>query len=233
MLQQSSDSGRWAVSNVSMARRWSLLLVAVNLCLALLLIGSEELRDWDRYEYWQLEQQRSQKAFSPVLSKEAQQAMSVDYWPDARIRTFYTLNLPVSVLLGWYSHPLSIESNSILGPSLLRVSQRLSVKGRVAILDAVLLSAVWFQWWLIGLWLEHPVPFVRVLRVVVVAMTVLGTVTTLLSVPRTVGEIAAIDITIRILSLMLILGWVFLTVIGTLSAVLKTARTVRAVSQLV
>jgi hypothetical protein len=166
-----------------------------------------------------------------VLSKEAQQAMSVDYWPDARIRTFYTLNLPMSVLLGWYSHPLSIESNSILGPSLLRVSLRPSVKGRVAILDAVLLFAACLQWWLIGLWLEHLVPFVRVLRVVAAAMTVLGTVMTLLAVPRTVAEIAAIDITIRVLSLMLILGWVFLTVIGTLSAVLKTAKTVRATSQ--
>jgi hypothetical protein len=215
-----------------MTRRWSLLLLAVNLCLAFLLIGTEELRDWDRYEYWQLEQQRSQRAFSPVLSKETQQAMSVDYWPDARMRTFHTLNLPVSVLLGWYSHPLSIQTNSILGPSLLRVSQRLSVKGRVAILDTVLLFAVCLQWWLVGLWLEHPVPFVRVLRVVAAAMTVLGIVMTLLAVPRTVAEIAAIDITVGVLSIMLILAWVFLTVIGTLSAVLKTARTVRAASQL-
>lgn len=70
-----------------------LLLLAVNLCLALLLIGTEELRDWDQYEYWQLEQQRSQKAFSPVLSKEAQHAMSVDYWPDARMRTFHTVSV--------------------------------------------------------------------------------------------------------------------------------------------
>jgi hypothetical protein len=215
-----------------MVRRWSPLLLAVNFCLAFLLIGTEELRDWHHYEYWQLEQQRSQKAFSPVLSKEVQQAMSVDYWPDARIKTFYALNLPMSVLLGWYSHPLSIQANSILGPSLLRVSQRLSVKSRVAILDAVLLFAVCLQWWLIGLWLEHPVPFVRVLRVFAAAMTVLGIVMTLLAVPRAAAETTAISITVGVLSIMLILGWVFLTVIGTLSAVLKTARTVRAASQL-
>ena len=106
------------------------------------------------------------------------------------------------------------------------MSQRLSVKGRVAILDAVLLFAVCLQWWLIGLWLEHPVPFVRVLRVVAAAMTVLGIVMTLLAVPRTVAKIAAIDITVRVLSLMLILGWVVLTLIGTLSAALRTARAV-------
>jgi len=215
-----------------MARRWSLLLLAVHLCLALLLIGTEQLRDWDQYEYWQLEQQRSQKAFSPVLSKEAQHAMSVDYWPDARTRTFHTLNLPVSVLLGWYSHPFLIETNSILGPSLLRFSQRLSVKSRVAILDAVLLFAVCLQWWLVGLWLEHHVPFVRVLRAVAAAMTVLGIVMTLLAAPRAVAEIAAIGVTVWVLSLILILAWVFLTVIGTLSAILKTARTVRAAFQL-
>jgi len=215
-----------------MVRRWSLLLLAINSCLALLLIGAEESRDWEQYDHWQLEEQRSQKAFSPVLSKEAQQAMSVDYWPDARIRTFHALNLPMSVLLGWYSHPSSIQTNSILGPSLLRACQRLSVKSRVAMLDAVLLFGVCLQWWVVGLWLEHPAPFVRVLRIVVVTMTVLGLVMTLLSVPTSVGEIAAIYITIGALSLLLILAWVFLAVIGTLSVVLKSARTLRATSQL-
>ena len=156
--RQPSGSRRWAVSNDSMVRRWSLILLAVNSCLAVLLIGTEESHDWEQYEYWRLEEQASPKAFSPVLSKEAQQAMSVDYWPDARIRTFHTLNLPMSVLLGWYSHPLSIQTNSILGPSLLRVGQRLSVKSRVVVLDAVLLFGVCWQWWLVGLWLEHPVP---------------------------------------------------------------------------
>ena len=215
-----------------MVRRWSLHLLAVNSCLSLLLIGTAELHDWERYKYWQAEQNRSPKAFSPVLSKEAQQAMSVDHWPDARIRTFHALNLPMSVLLGWYSHPLSIQTNSILGPSMLRVSQRLAVKSRVAILDAVLLFAVCLQWWLVGLWLEHPVPFVCVLRVVAAAMTVLGIVMTLLAVPTAVAEIEAIHITVGALSLVLLLAWVFLTLTGTLSAVLKTARTVRATSEL-
>jgi len=99
-------------------------------------------------------------------------------------------------------------------------------------LDAVLLFGVCLQWWVVGLWLEHPAPFVRVLRIVVVTMTVLGLVMTLLSVPTSVGEIAAIYITIGALSLLLILAWVFLAVIGTLSVVLKSARTLRATSQL-
>ncbi|HUA16745.1 MAG TPA: hypothetical protein VMG31_15735 [Verrucomicrobiae bacterium] len=213
----------------SMVRRWSLFLLAVNSCLSFFLIGTEEFRDWQQYEYWQLEEQRSQRAFSPVLSKEAQQAMSVDYWPNARIRTFHTLNLPTSALLGWYSHPLSIQTNSILGPSLLRVTRHLSVKGRVATLDVGLLLSVCLQWWLVGVWLEHPVPFVRVLRVVAAGMTVLGIVMTLLAVPRALAEIAAIPV--GVLSLVLVLAWVFLIVIGTLSGVLKGARTLRAASQ--
>ena len=232
MLRQTSGSRSWMVSNVSMVRRWSLLLLAVNSCLAFVLIGTEELRDWKQYEYWQLEQQRSEKAFSPMLPKEAQLAMSVDYWPDAAIRTFHTLNLPTSVLWGWYSHPLSIQTNSILGPSLLRLTQRLSVKSRVAILDVVLLFAVSLQWWLVGLWLEHAVPFVRVLRDVTAAMMLLGIVMTLLAFSRAVAEIAAIQIAVGVLSLMLILAWILLAVIGTLSAVLKTARTGGAASQL-
>lgn len=219
------------MSNVGMVRRWSLLLLAVNSCLALFLIGSGELRDWEQYKYWQVEEQRSQTTFSPVLSKESQQAMSVDYWPDSRIRTFHALNLPMSVLLGWYSHPLSIQTNSVFGPSLLRVCRRLSVKSRVVILDAVLLFGVCLQWWLVGLWLEHPARFVRVLRIVAVAMTVLGIVMTLLSVPSSVGEIAAIHITVGVLSLILILAWLFLTVIGALSVVLTSASTARGTSQ--
>ena len=53
-----------------------------------------------------------------------------------------------------------------------------------------------------------------------------------LSCHSQVGEIAAIHVTVEVLSLMLILAWVFLTVIGTLSVVLKSARTVRAASQM-
>ena len=154
------------VSNVSMVRRWSLFLLAVNSCLAFLLIGTEELRDWQQYEYWQLEEQTSQRAFSPVLTKEVQQTMSVDYWPDVRMRAFHALNLPMSILLSWYSHPLSIQTNSVLGSSFLRVCERLSVKSRVVTLDAVLLFGVSLQWWLVGLWLERPVPLARVLRII-------------------------------------------------------------------
>ena len=62
-------------------------------------------------------------------------------------------------------------------------------------------------------------------------MTVLGIVMTVLALPRPVSEIAAIHITVGVLSLTLILAWVFLIVVGTLSAVLKTARAVTAGSQ--
>jgi hypothetical protein len=218
------------VSNVSMVRRWSLSLLAVNACLAFLLIGSEEVRNWDQYKIWQGEEQRSQRTFSPVLTKEAQQAMSVDYWLDVRMRTFHSLNLPMSILLGWYSHPLSIQVNSILGPSLLRGSQRLSVKYRVAILDAVLLFGVSLQWWLLGLWLERPAPLVRLLKVVAAGMTALGTAMTLVAVPGPVAEIAAIHVTVDVLSLVIALGWVFLIVTVTVSVALKGIRTLRKAS---
>jgi hypothetical protein len=66
----------------------------------------------------------------------------VDFWPDVRFRIFYASNLPISILLGWYSHPLSIYEVSILGPFLFRLCQRLSVEARVITLDAVLLLGV-------------------------------------------------------------------------------------------
>lgn len=207
-----------------MVRRWSLSLLAVNACLAFLLMGSEELRDWHRYERWQSEEHRSQRAFSPVLTNEEQQAMSVDYWPDVRMRAFHALNLPMSILLGWYSHPLSIQTNSILGSSLLRSCQRLSVKSRVAILDAVLLCGVSLQWWLVGLWLERPVPLVRALRITAAGMTVLGLGVTLAAIPRPVGEIAAIHNAVEVLSLVIAFGWVLLFVTGTVSVALTSRR---------
>lgn len=193
-------------------------------------MGSEELYDWQQYELWQWEEQRSQRPFSPVLTKEEQQAMDVDYWPDVRMRTFHMSNLPISILLGWYSHPLSVHTNSILGPSLLRVCQNLSVKSRVAILDAVLLLGVSLQWWLVGLWLQRPVPLARVLRVVAAGITMLGIVMTMVAVPRPVAEIAAIHATVDVLSLVIALGWVLLMVTGALSVALRRANTLRTVS---
>jgi hypothetical protein len=218
------------VSNVSMVRRWSLSLLAVNACLAFLLMGSEEVHDWHQYQSWQWEAQRSQRTFSPVLTREGQQAMSVDYWPDVRTRTFHSLNLPMSILLAWYSHPLSIQANSILGPSLWRGSQRLSVKYRVAILDAVLVFAVSLQWWLLGLWLERPVPLVRLLKVVAAGMTALGTAMTLVAVPGPVAEIAAVHDTVDVLSSVIALGWVFLIVTVTVSVAMTSARALRRAS---
>jgi len=215
------------VSNVNMLRRWSLSLLTVNTCLALLLMGSEELYDWHQYDLWQWEEQRSQRPFNPVLTKEAQQAITIDYWPAVRMRTFHALNFPMSILLGWYSHPISIHANSILGSFLLRVCQRLSVKRRVVILDAVLLFGVSLQWWLVGLWLERPFPLVRVLRIIAAAMTVLGIAAALVAIPRAVAEIAAIHGAVEVLSFVIAFGWVLLIVTGTVSVALTSARALR------
>ena len=209
------------VSNFNMVRRWSLSLLAINAFLAFLLMGSEELDDWHHYDFWQPEEQRSQRAFSPVLPKEVQQVIPVENWPDLRIKAFNGLNLPMSNLLGSYSHPLSIVSNSILGPSLLRVCRRLSVKSRVVILDAVLLFGVCLQWWLVGLWLERPVPMVQLLRAVVAGMTSIGTVATLAVFPRPIAFIALIG---EVLTPAIALGWVLLIVTGTISLILTTKR---------
>jgi len=210
-----------------MVRRWSLLLLAVNTCLAFLLMASEEVHDWHQYGRWEAEEYQSQRPFSPVLTKEEQQAMLVDYWPDVRVRAFHALNLPMSILLGWYTHPLSIQMNSVLGSSLLRVCGRLSVRSRVAILDVVLLFGVSLQWWLVGLWLERPVPIVRPSRIIAAGMTVLGIAVTLTAVPRPVAEIVAIQHIIEVLSLMIALGWVFLITTGTLSVTLISTRALR------
>jgi hypothetical protein len=101
------------VSNLHMIRRWSISLLLVHSCLAVLLLGSEEFYDWHQYEHWQSEENSLQKPFSPVLGKDIQEAISVDHWPDVRERTFHTLNIPMSILLGWYSHPMSIYTNSV------------------------------------------------------------------------------------------------------------------------
>jgi hypothetical protein len=209
-----------------MIRRWSVSLLLVHSCLALLLMGSEEFYDWHQYEYWQSEEDNLRKPISPVLGKDIQEAMSVDRWPDVRERTFHALNIPMSILLGWYSHPVSIYTNSVLGPLLLRVSQHTSVKSRVAILDAVLLLGICLQWWLVGLWLERPRPLARVLRVDAASMTLLGIVMTLMAVPKPLAENRVIVGTLELSSMVVALGWVLLIVAGTLSVVLAVARIV-------
>ncbi len=167
-----------------MIRRLGVSLLLVHLCLAVLLIGSEELHDWHQYEQWQFEENRLQKPFSPVLGKDVQEAISVDHWLNNREKTLHTLNIPVSLLLGWYSHPMSIYANSVFGPLLLRLCHHTSVKSRVVILDVILLVGICFQWWLVGLWLQRPAPIARMLRAVAASMTLLGIVTTLIAIPR-------------------------------------------------
>src|SRR5579864_8153612 len=213
-----------------MIRRWSLSLLVMHSCLAVLLIGSEEIYAWHTYELWQLEEQRSQRPFTPVLGKEIQQAMSIDSWPDARERVFHSLNLPVSILLGWYSHPLSIQSNSVLGPFLLRICHGVSVKTRVLILDGVVFLGVCLQWWLIGLWLERSVRFVWALRIIAASMTVLGIAMTAAAIPNSLSAITAVQCSIDLLSLILVLGWVLLIAIGILSAVWRGAETLKSAS---
>src|SRR6266480_1973916 len=166
-----------------MIRRLGVSLLLVHLCLAVLLIGSEELHDWHQYEQWQFEENRLQKPFSPVLGKDVQEAISVDHWLNNREKTLHTLNIPVSLLLGWYSHPMSIYANSVFGPLLLRLCHHTSVKSRVVILDVILLVGICVQWWLVGLWLQRPVPIARMLRAVAASMTLLGIVTTLIAIP--------------------------------------------------
>jgi len=210
-----------------MFRRLRFSLAILNFCLALFLIGSEEYYDWHEYEFWQREEQRSQRPFSPVIGTEMEQAMAIDRWPGPRMRAFHSLNLPMSILIGWYSHPLSIQANSILGPFLLRSCRHLSVRQRVVALDAILLIGVFLQWYFVGLWLECRVPFVRMLRAVTTSMAILGIVMTMVAVPSAFAAIGAID---DLLSLVVILGWLLLLVIGTLSAVFAVTRMLRTSS---
>jgi hypothetical protein len=136
----------------------------------------------------------------------------------------------MSILLGGYAHPLSIQTNSVLGSSLLRVCERQSVKSRVVTLDAVLLFGVSLQWWLVGLWLERPVSLARVLRIIAAGMAVLGIAVTLTAIPRLVAENVAIQHVVEILSLVIALGWVFLIMTGTVSVVPMSTRALRNAS---
>jgi hypothetical protein len=101
------------------------------------------------------------------------------------------------------------------------------VKSRVIVLDAVVLFAVCLQWWLIGLWLERPVPMLQLLRVIVVGMTSIGGVATLAVFPRPIAFIALIG---ELLSPVIALGWVLLIVTGIISLTLITTRALRKAS---
>ena len=212
------------MSNVGMGRRWSFLLVIIQASIALLVMGSEECNDWHRYDDWQSVESRSPRPFTPVLDRGIQEAITVDHWPDARERTLHVLNFPASFLLGWYSHPLSIYADSLLGPSLLRLSRHISVKARVVLLDAVLLFGICLQWWLVAVWLEHAIPLARLLRGVVASMALIGVIMALLAAPRSFAESKAVDGTIAILSLIVACGWVLLTVAGTVSGMVLASR---------
>lgn len=218
-----------------MSRRWSLWLLAIHSCIAVLLISIEEVHYWREYEVLQSIEDRQHEPYSFVLSPEVQKAMEVDRWLNDRERTVHALNMPVSLVVGWYSHPIGLYTNSLLGPSLLRMSRHLAVKSRVVVLDAVLVAGIGLQWWLIGLWIERRAPLARVLRAMAGSMTVLGIVMTLVTVIEWLAGHALQDsfiavplgLTILFSFLLVVLGWVLIVAVAIVGLVVLVTKTVR------
>ena len=85
------------------------------------------------------------------------------------------------------------------------------------------------QWWLVGLWLQRPVPLARVLRLIIACMTAPGIVMTLAAISSSVVEIDAIRYTVEALLLVVVLGWVLLMVTGAISVAIRGAKSLRTV----
>jgi len=183
-------------------------------------MGLEERRNWYQYDYWQSTENRNGKPFSLGVSKEDEQGMSVDYWLNSRERTVDTLNLPALILVGWYSHPLGVHSSSVLGPVLLRLTAKASVKARVVVLDATLLAAIGLQWWLIGRWIERSGRLARVAKAIAVTLTVLGIIMVVAAVATSLTAGGQFKLIVDAISLIVYFGWVPLAATGILNLVL-------------
>jgi hypothetical protein len=186
-------------------RRWNRFLCIAHVGLAVVLIGSEELHSWHQYEYMQSIENYTGKPFIGV-----QDPLSNDYWLDSRERTLHSLNIPASMVVGWYGHPMSNYVSSLAGSLLLSVLKSASVKTRVGISDAVLLCGIALQWWLIGLWIQHTSRFARFRKATVCCMTVLGAVMTLVSVPKPLAEVELLQHAVEAASLLLLLAWILM-----------------------
>ena len=186
-------------------RRWNRFLCIAHVSLAVALIGSEELYSWHQYEYMQ-----SVESYTGKPSIGVKDPLPNDRWLDLRERTLLSLNIPASMVVGWYGHPMSNYVPSLAGPFLLRVLESASVKTRVGIFDAVPLCGIASQWGLIGLWIQHTSHLARFRKATAACMTVLGAVMTFVSVSKALAEVGLLQHAVEAASLLLLLAWVLM-----------------------
>lgn len=193
---------------------WSRSLCFIHAALALLLIGSEEIHSWHLYGHLQLIEDSTHE---PCCEAPDPNAIAIDRWLDLRERTLHSLNIPASLVIGWYTHPLSLYVPSLAGSLLVRAAQILPVKVRVVVLDVLLLCAIALQWWLVGIWIERTTLFARFLKAVAASMTLLGGVMTFLAVPTAAAEVRLCQHVVEVGSLLLLLAWIIMIGVGILS----------------
>jgi hypothetical protein len=149
-----------------MKPHWSILLPAVQVVIALIIMMPDEVFEWhDRqvhapsYErYDEAERLREQQArtrqhrrFARCPSDlEDQWGAGADYWPGDATKAMYAVNLPASLLVGWYSHAISLSSCPLLWPVLGVAADAMPLRTRIIVFDLLFVTTVALQWWLMG-----------------------------------------------------------------------------------
>ncbi len=144
-----------------MRLKWSVCFPLIQCLIALSLMICEEAHYWEHYQDWQARQDKSGQPYTPLLTGPF--TVSLDFGLNDREQIVHYLNLPVSIVIGWYSVP-RLNYDSVLGPLLLRATWSLSVKARILLLDVLFLFGVWLQWRIVGLALERTLAHSRFFR---------------------------------------------------------------------
>ncbi|HTD22640.1 MAG TPA: hypothetical protein VK738_08305 [Terriglobales bacterium] len=150
--------------------RWSILLPAVHVVIAASIMVPEQIFEWrgiraqsnyeqhDEANRVRRQQERAQQhrhfAEGPGSYGTSEDAywnsMLNEYRAPYAARVMYFINLPASVLVGWYGFPMSLSFYSLLWPVLGLAADAMHWGMRIIVLDLLFVATVTLQWWLMG-----------------------------------------------------------------------------------
>jgi hypothetical protein len=207
-----------------MRKRWALWLVLLHVAVAAAFVVREELDVWD---YWKYSSASLEDASpepiprwmtvvnawahghdAPLAPVPDQFIMAIDYWPSPAIKSFYTVELPGALLVGWYKHPLSISAGPPLLPlGLLPGVHHLQLRTRIFFLDGLLIALVALHWWIVAQLLRRKQRFARWVRRPIIGITFAGVICAVACLPPHEGHFA--ELIVMFSAFAAAIGWLW------------------------
>ncbi len=189
--------------------RYSLVLPAVHLLLAIILIYPEQRESWKYIPLAQAVQDQERAHLPTSESSSDEWNPCYEHHASRGQRLLYSVELPTGMLLG----PDGTSdgcSPGALTPVLRKLGNQMRIKTGWIFTDFLLASGVWVQWYLIGVWLQFLGKRERVSRKWEIPVAVITACSLLMTIYNLVHYSQLQDLIIALASLTAFLCWIVL-----------------------